>query len=96
VLQALVARGVPAPVRQHRVVAPGLVAHLDLAWPVQRLALECDSEAYHMSVEQFRWDRERQNRLVLLGWTVLRCTYRDVTTRPAWLAAQVLQALRAP
>lgn len=93
VIRALAEHGVPAPVRQHRVATKDFVAYLDLAWPAHRLALECDSTAFHMSVEQFHHDRERQNRLVLLGWTVLRYTYRDASQRPAWLAGQVLGML---
>lgn len=93
VIRALADHGVPAPVRQFRVATRDFVAYLDLAWPQHRLALECDGTAFHMSVEQFHRDRERQNRLVLLGWTVLRYTYRDASQRPAWLAEQVLLAL---
>jgi hypothetical protein len=96
VIKALADHGVPTPVRQHRVATREFVAYLDLAWPEHRLALECDSTAFHMSMEQFHRDRERQNRLVLLGWTVLRYTYRDASQRPAWLAGQVLRALASP
>jgi hypothetical protein len=96
VIRALAEHGVPAPVRQHRVATKHFVAYLDLAWPEHRLALECDSTAFHMSVEQFHRDRERQNQLVLLGWTVLRYTYRDASQRPGWLAAQVLGVLTRP
>ncbi|MCU0271800.1 MAG: hypothetical protein MUE34_01065 [Acidimicrobiales bacterium] len=96
VIRALADHGVPAPVRQHRVATRDFVAYLDLAWPEHLLALECDGTAFHMSVEQFHRDRERQNRLVLLGWTVLRYTYRDASQRPAWLAEQVLRALASP
>jgi hypothetical protein len=96
VIKALADHGVPTPVRQHRVATREFVAYLDLAWPEHRLALECDSTAFHMSMEQFHRDRERQNRLVLLGWTVLRYTYRDASEQPAWLAGQVLRALASP
>jgi hypothetical protein len=96
VIKALADHAVPLPVRQHRVATGDFVAYLDLAWPDQRLALECDGTAFHMSVEQFHRDRERQNRLVLLGWTVLRYTYRDASQRPAWLAEQVHRALASP
>jgi very-short-patch-repair endonuclease len=41
-------------------------------------------------------DRCRQNQLLLAGWTVLRFTWYDVLHRPAWVVAQVREALLRP
>ena len=40
-----------------------------------------------------RWDNERQNLLVALGWRVLRFEWNDVVHKPAMVAAQILEAL---
>ena len=40
-------------------------------------------------------DAQRRNELQHDGWIVLTFTYEDVTGRPAWVAAQVRQALTA-
>jgi hypothetical protein len=45
--------------------------------------------AYHHDVDRFRRDRQRQNSLVALGWTVLRFTWADLTQRPAYVLATV-------
>lgn len=71
----------PAPVTQHQIRDGSFVCYLDLAWPAQRVAVECDSIEHHMSVAAFRWDRERRRRLNRLGWTVLEFTYKDVNER---------------
>lgn len=81
---ALVAEaGLPAPALQHRVELDSGPVYLDLAWPDLLLALECDSLAHHRDVHAFRWDRRRQNALVLLGWTVLRVSFDDVVRQGA-------------
>lgn len=82
VMVALItARGLPMPVAQHPVVLGRTEVHLDLAWPELLLAVECDSLSHHRDVHAFRWDRRRQNLLVLAGWMVLRCSWDDVTSR---------------
>lgn len=85
------AAGLPEPVRQHRVQLPGGGhAFLDLAWPDISLAVECDDLASHFAAHRLRWDEQRQNELVLLGWTVLRFTFHDVRDLPE----RTMQAIR--
>ena len=68
--------------------------YLDLAWPdCLILAIECDSLAYHFGRQRLQWDDSCQNRLVLLGWTVLRFTWRDLVDHPGLVIAQVRAAL---
>ena len=43
-----------------------------------RLLIELDGAAFHSDHDRFQRDRTRQNRLVALGYTVLRFTYWDV------------------
>jgi very-short-patch-repair endonuclease len=69
---------------------------LDLAFEAERVAIEVDGWAWHTDPERFRHDRQRQNALVLAGWTVLRFTWHDLTNRPAEVIAQVKAALARP
>ena len=77
VLRAIVAAGLPEPVRQFRVVVDDRVYFLDLAYPEPKLAIEVDGFEYHRGRDVFDRDRMRQNDLVRVGWTVLRFTSRS-------------------
>ena len=94
----LVDSGLPQPEIEHRVLdASGTeVARVDLAYPLQLVALELDSRRFHLSVDAFESDRPRQNRLELLGWTVLRYTWAHYTRTPNRLVGEVAEALRRP
>jgi very-short-patch-repair endonuclease len=74
--------------------AGDLVAVVDVAFPDRRLAIEVDGMAYHVDVDRFRGDRRRQNRLVALGWTVLRFTWADLIERPSYVIATIRTVLR--
>lgn len=87
--------GLPEPVAQLRVDGHGWTCYLDFGWPDHRLAVECDSVAWHTGVRALQHDDERQNRLVLAGWTVLRFTWADLRDRPHLVAAQLRRALAA-
>ena len=92
-LKVLDAHGLPAPTRQFPVTVDGRTFRIDLAYPSLRLAIESDGFAFHGHRHAFESDRERQNLLVLAGWTVLRFTWRQVCSRPAWVAVQVRRAI---
>ncbi len=66
---------------------------LDFAFPDRRVAIEVDGWAWHTDVKAFRNDRQRQNRLVLAGWTVLRFTWHDLAQRAEAVVAEVRAAL---
>ncbi|HET7489453.1 MAG TPA: DUF559 domain-containing protein [Acidimicrobiales bacterium] len=85
----IVRRRLPLPERQFPVER----FRLDYAWPEAGLAVEVDGYQDHSGLDAFRRDRSRQNRLVLLGWTVLRFTADDVRRRPALVAGQISDAL---
>lgn len=79
---------------QHEVWHAGrFVARIDAAYPHLLLAIEVDGFAHHTSPDAFQRDRTRQNRLVALGWTVLRFTWDDVVNRPAEVAETIRQAI---
>lgn len=69
----------PRPVTQHHVVDGDFECWLDIAWPDDLVAVECDSLRHHMGERAFRWERRRRRGLAALGWTVLEFTYREVT-----------------
>ena len=68
---------------------------LDFAFVAQRVAIEIDGRAWHTASDRFQNDRSRQNRLVLLGWTVLRFTWADLIERPDEVIRQVCLAVQA-
>jgi len=83
----------PAFSLQHEVWEGGrFVARIDAAYPELKLAVEVDGFEHHSSPYAFQHDRTRQNRLVALGWTVLRFTWHDVVKHPAEVAKTVEKA----
>ncbi len=87
--------GLPEPVLHHRVYdGDRFVAEVDLAYPVGRIAIEADG-AVHLEEDVRERDLPRQNDLTLLGWTVLRFTWKRFTTRPELIVAEVKAALTA-
>jgi very-short-patch-repair endonuclease len=86
--------GLPAFSLQHEVWEGGrFVARIDAAYPELKLAIEIDGFAHHSSREAFQRDRTRQNRLVALGWTVLRFTWADVVKNPSHVARLIERAV---
>ena len=70
-----------------------LVAVVDIALVGRKVAIEADGWAFHSDVERFQRDRQRQNALSGLGWTVLRFTWADLTERPSYVARTVRRQL---
>jgi very-short-patch-repair endonuclease len=68
----------PRAERNWRVDLDGETYFLDFAFPDRKVCIEADSEAFHLDLASFRRDRQRQNVLVLHGWTVIRFTWADV------------------
>jgi very-short-patch-repair endonuclease len=68
---------------------------IDIAFPDVRIAVEIDSWAWHTDVQRFRTDRHKGNALVRAGWTLLRFTWHDLTSRPDYVIAQIRAALFA-
>ncbi|MFN8036672.1 MAG: hypothetical protein U0V73_12130 [Acidimicrobiia bacterium] len=89
----LVRAGLPAPVAQFHVHAPGFDAYLDLAYPMAMVAIEYDGVEFHSGRADRARDRAREHRLVELGWTVLRVGHEDLQDGGARLVAAVRSAL---
>jgi hypothetical protein len=82
--------GITGWVANHPVWHDGeLVAVLDVALILRQVAVEIDGWAFHSDVDRFQRDRERQNALISLGWTVLRFTWADLAHRPEYVASTV-------
>ena len=93
-LHVLRKHGVEAPVPQFEVRDGSfLVGRVDFAYPSRRIGIEADGYRWHASPERWRRDLRRENRLKLLGWTLLRFTWEDVHDRPELVASQVRAAL---
>lgn len=66
---------------------------IDLAFPLQKIAIEVDGWAFHSDAEVFVKDRNRQNEIALLGWKVLRFTWLDLTEYPQRVVAEIRHAI---
>ena len=79
--RAVMAAGLPQPVRQHPIrLRTGVKIHPDLAWPNLCLAAEVDHVTWHGGIVPIIDDRTRDRQLRLLSWQVERITDREITT----------------
>ncbi len=87
--------GLPKPITQFeaRTADGELLGRLDAAYPAQRIAIEVDGYRFHADYDSFVADRERHNRLVASGWTVLRATPAAIRSNPSKLLADIRTAL---
>jgi hypothetical protein len=83
----------PTPQYEVRESSGGFVCRADFAYPAARLLIELDSEAHHLDRIAFRRDRSKQNRAIVLGWTVLRYTWWDLREQPWRVVSEVRSAL---
>lgn len=67
---------------------------IDCRWLDGRLLVELDGYEFHKGREKFEQDNLKSNRLRSEGWTVLRFTWRMLTTDPDQVAAQVRRVLQ--
>lgn len=93
-LGLLRASGLPVPLPQYAVIVDGeVVARLDFAYPSVRLGIETDGYRWHGGRDRWARDMRRENRLKLLGWTILRFSWDDMRRRPQIVADQIEAAL---
>ena len=71
---------------------------VDFLWRPQRLIVEVDGWESHGTRSAFEEDRARDARLKLLGYDVLRFTWRQVNDDPHTVAGRIAATLtrRAP
>ena len=70
-------------------------AEADFLWRAHDLIVEVDGRDLHTR-RAFHADRRRDARLMLLGWRVVRFTWRQVMFEPAYVAATLRGLLDAP
>jgi very-short-patch-repair endonuclease len=80
--------------RRHRLPRPEVNVRVgrfrvDFLWGDQRLIVEVDGWEAHRTRSAFEEDRARDVRLRLLGYTVVRFTWRQLTEHPGEVAATV-------
>lgn len=73
----------------------GAGAEVDFAWLGPRLVAEVDGRDPHTTRMAFEHDRRRDQQLMLLGWRVVRFTWRQVVGEPG-VVADALRALLDP
>ncbi len=66
---------------------------VDFFWRKARLIVEVDGRGAHGTRRAFQADRDRDGRLAVAGYRVLRFTWWDVTRRPAVVADRVRRLL---
>lgn len=66
----------PRPVTDYWVVARGNRYCLDIAWPTEKVCVECDGFDNHRMRHRFDGDRDKFSDLALAGWLVLPMTSR--------------------
>ena len=76
-----------------QVVGPYTV---DFLWPEQRLVVEVDGYGSHGTHSAFEADRARDAQLKLLGYEVIRFTWRQISAEPATVVAVMHGLLAHP
>lgn len=72
-IEALLAIGLPEPVRQHRLRLPnGATIRVDLAWPDLRLCVEPGHSWWHGGDDGMRRDNERRLAALAIGWETIQ------------------------
>ncbi len=80
-------------VKQYHVPAGGRRYRLDLAFTLERVAVELDGFAYHSTHEQRERDTRRDAALAAVGWLTVRFTHHQLTTDPDGCQRQLLAIL---
>jgi very-short-patch-repair endonuclease len=85
--------------RRHRLPEPAVNVNVDrfevdFLWPNQRLIVEVDGWESHRTRSAFEEDRVRDARLKVLGFEVLRFTWRQIRNAPRPVAKTIRTLLR--
>jgi len=93
---ALVRAGLPEPHVNYRTsIGSGRFAHLDLAYPVERVAIEYDGDQHRTDDRQFHIDGDRLWRIESHGWRIVRVNRSHMTDDGAEAVSRVRSALRS-
>ena len=61
----------------------------DFVWRDQRVVIETDGRRFHSTLRAFESDRRRDQRLMLVGWRVIRVTWRQIIDEPQRIEALI-------
>ncbi len=89
----LVKAGLGEPVMELRVEALGRTYYADLAYPNERVVLECVSVKFHLRNEFYDKDSARRNAFLASGWIVLEFTWNQVFHEPDAVVNMVAKVL---
>ncbi len=86
---------------RHRLPTPAVNERVegfivDFLWPDHALIVETDGYRYHRGRQAFEDDRARDVELRLVGYEVVRFTYRQVFEEPARVAMTMRSLLQQP
>lgn len=62
---------------------------IDIAFPVQRITIECDGKTYHSSPQQKAHDRKKDRFLRKNGWRVLRFTGSQINGKMGYVIKRI-------
>jgi very-short-patch-repair endonuclease len=84
--------------RRHRLPSPEVNVQVgtylvDFLWRTQRLIVETDGYRAHGTRSAFERDRARDTDLLLSSYVIVRLTQRQITQRPAAVAASIRSLL---
>lgn len=86
----------PQPVAQLKIRRDTtVVARVDFAYPLIKLAIEADGYRYHGGNDAWKRDLDRRNALTALGWHVIHVTWADLASRPETVVEQVRDAIQS-
>jgi len=81
--------GLPRPAANARIEG----FEVDFLWPTRKVVAELDGYAHHASRTAFERDRERDQRLAVAGYTVVRVTHQQMTRTPVEVADRLRRLL---
>ena len=85
--------GLPRPERNVPLELPTGRIVADCMWREQRVIVELDSRQAHQTTSRFESDRVRDRQLQILGWQVVRVTWRELHRNPQRLARDLMTLL---
>ena len=74
----------------------GETFEIDALWRAERVAVELDSRAFHLTPLAFERDRRRDRKLSAAGWRPVRITWRQITRERAAVGDDLMAMLATP
>jgi hypothetical protein len=93
-LAICVSAGKDRPRVNHWIVLEDGLVLVDFCWPERKLVVEVDGHRFHGNRGAFERDRERDQRLTLVGYRVVRFTWRQITREPEKVERRITELLR--